>query len=107
LKQDVEIGLYKKTLFRDNLKMPDDPHENWDENAEDEDYMHQDPEKQQHIEIQKLFSEMERKAKKSMHYLELEGFVEKTEVPGVYKYTPEGLVLVQQQYKRMQDDGLI
>jgi hypothetical protein len=87
--------------------MPDDSYESWNEDAEDESDMHQNPERQQHIEIQKLFSEMEKKAKKSMRYLELEGFVEKTDTPGVYKYTPEGLFLAQQQYKKMQDDGLI
>ena len=44
--------------------MPDDSYESWNEDAEDESDMHQDPERQQHIEIQKLFSEMEKKAKK-------------------------------------------
>ena len=48
--------------------MHDDDHEDW---AEEKD----DSLNKQHMEIQKLFSEMERKAKKAMHYLELEGFV--------------------------------
>lgn len=58
-------------------------------------------------EIQRLLAEMELKAKKAMNYLILEGFVEKTSDPEVYKYTPEGLVLAQQQYKKMREDGLI
>jgi predicted transcriptional regulator len=58
-------------------------------------------------EIQKVFAEMERNAKKALHYLVLEGFVKPTDTPGVYEYTPEGLVLAQKQYKKMQDDGLI
>jgi predicted transcriptional regulator len=64
-------------------------------------------EKQKSVEIQKLFAEMERKAQKMMNYLVLEGFLEAASAPGIYKYTPEGLVMAQQQYKKMQDEGLL
>ena len=65
----------------------------------EEDDMHQ-----RQLEIQKLFRLMEDKAKSAMNYLVLEGFVEPTETPGEYEYTPEGLVLAQQKYKKMFDD---
>ena len=68
----------------------------------EEDDMHQ-----RQLEIQKLFRLMEDKAKSAMNYLVLEGFVEPTETPGEYEYTPEGLVLAQQKYKKMRDEGLL
>jgi predicted transcriptional regulator len=61
----------------------------------------------QHLEIQKLFKLMEAKAKSAMNYLVLEGFIIPTKNPGEYEYTPEGLVLAQQQYKKMRDEGLL
>jgi hypothetical protein len=57
--------------------------------------------------VQKILKAVDLKAKKAMHYLELEGFVERTSTPGVYKYTPEGLVLARKQYKEMKDQGLL
>jgi hypothetical protein len=80
--------------------MEEENHEDWSE-AEDPKADSPPPE------IQRLLAEMERKAKKAMNYLVLEGFVERTADPDVYKYTPEGLVLAQQQYKKMREDGLI
>jgi predicted transcriptional regulator len=76
---------------------------------DDHDWENEKPEVSKHSseEINKLFAEMERKAKKSLHYLILEGFIKPTDIKGVYEYTPEGLVLAQQQYKRMRDDGMI
>jgi hypothetical protein len=61
----------------------------------------------QHLEIQKLFKLMEAKAKNAMNYLILEGFVAPTKTQGVYEYTPEGLVLLQQHYKKLKDEGSI
>ena len=63
--------------------------------------------KEQSGEINRIFVEMENKAKKQLRYLILEGFVKPTDTKGVYEYTPEGLVLAQQQYKKMRDDGMI
>ena len=83
--------------------MSEDEHENWSEDESPEEAEHEDNES---MEIQRLLSEMEVKAKKAIHYLLLEGFIEKTEISGVYKYTPEGLVLARQQYKQMKDEGL-
>lgn len=80
--------------------MPDDEHNGWSE--EDEDTHDEEA-----VEIQKLLAAVDRMSKKAMHYLELEGFVEKTENPGVYKYTPEGLVMARMQYKQMKDQGLL
>jgi hypothetical protein len=57
-----------------------------------------------HKAIQQMFADMERRAKKSIQYLIMEGFVVPTETPGVYEYTPEGLVLAQQKYKKMLED---
>jgi predicted transcriptional regulator len=81
-----------------------------DENEEDyfgaeEDSSEPERYNKKQVEIQKLFSEIERRAKKSMEYLVMEGFIEKTSSPGVYTYTPEGLVLAQQQYKKLKEEG--
>lgn len=54
--------------------------------------------------IQDMLREMEKKAKQRLNYLELEGFVEKTNIPGVYEYTPEGLVAIREQYKKILED---
>lgn len=87
----------------------DDDDDKW-ENSDDEEVPEDHLEKRlrdNKEQIQKMLSEMEKKAKKQMRYLELEGFVEKTDVPGVYKYTPEGLVLAREKYKKMlQDEDL-
>jgi predicted transcriptional regulator len=80
--------------------MYDENHEHW----EDDESATSSPQQQQ---IQKLFAELELKAKKAMEYLVTEGFLEPTDTPGEYKYTPEGLVLAQQQYKQMRENGLI
>jgi hypothetical protein len=80
--------------------MREENHEDWDE-AEDQNH------KDLSQEIQKLLTELEVKAKKAMNYLVLEGFVERTDDPNVFKYTPEGLVLAQQQHKKMLEDGLL
>jgi predicted transcriptional regulator len=81
--------------------MHDGEQEDWDSPEDQPVY------DKQHVEIQKLFAEMEMKAKNAMNYLVLEGFVDPTDEPGVYKYTPEGLVLAQQQYKKLREDGLM
>jgi len=88
-------------IFKNNSTMHDDDEDDWLEKNED------NLPKNQNSEIQKLLAEMESKAKKAMHYLVLEGFVEPMGTPGLYKYTPEGAILAQQQYKKMQDEGLI
>lgn len=53
-------------------------------------------------EVQRLLAELQRKAANCMRYLVLEGFLEPSETPGEYKYTPEGLVLAQQAYRKLQ-----
>ncbi len=58
-------------------------------------------------EIQKMFEALEKRARKRTDYLLAEGFIETTDVPGVYKYTPEGLVLVHQHYKKLRDEGML
>jgi hypothetical protein len=74
---------------------------------DESDWNEEDDVHQRQLEIQKLFRLMEDKAKSAMNYLVLEGFVEPTETPGEYEYTPEGLVLAQQKYKKMRDEGLL
>lgn len=82
--------------------MYDENHEHWED-----DEPTTSRQQQQQEQIQKLFAELELKSKKAMEYLVTEGFLEPTDTPGEYKYTPEGLVLAQQQYKQMREDGLI
>ena len=77
----------------------DDEHNRW---SEDE-----DTQEEEALEVQKMLAAVDQMAKKAMRYLELEGFVERTSTPGVYKYTPEGLVLARKQYKEMKDQGLL
>jgi hypothetical protein len=82
--------------------------ESWNEDDNDnydEDTMSGGENKQR--EIQKLFAEMMVKAKKTMHYLVLEGFVEPTDDPNIFKYTPEGFVMAQKEYKKLKDQGLL
>lgn len=73
----------------------------------EEDNRDPEPANKQQLEIQKLFASLEAKAKNSMKYLITEGFLEPTDDPQVFKYTPEGLVLAKMQYKKLQEDGLI
>ena len=93
--------LYTLSSLQDNSGMYDENDESWEDH---EPIVPGLPQPQQ---IQKLLAEMELKAKKAMDYLVTEGFLEPTDTPGEYKYTPEGLVLAQQQYKQMKEDGLI
>lgn len=88
--------------------MHEQEHNDWDD--EDEESDHDDHHKlhdKQHKMIQQMFADMEKRAKKSIQYLIMEGFVVPTEIPGVYEYTPEGLVLAQQKYKKMLEDDSI
>ena len=80
--------------------MLNDDHDDWTDERENSSSA-------QDLEMQRLLAELDRKAKKAAHYLELEGFIEKTETPDIYKYTPEGYVLVKQQHKKMQENGLL
>ena len=75
-----------------------------DDWEDDEEIPHEDP---RNIEIQKMFAAIEKKAKAHINYMLLEGFIEPTSERGVYKYTPEGLVLAHQQYKSLKQQGLI
>jgi predicted transcriptional regulator len=59
------------------------------------------------LEMQKLLRQLELKSKNMFRYLITEGFIEKTDRPNEYKYTPEGFVLAQQQYKKMREEGLL
>lgn len=61
----------------------------------------------QQLEMQKLLRQLELKSKNMFRYLITEGFIEKTDRPDEYKYTPEGFVLAQRQYKKMQEEGLL
>lgn len=80
--------------------------ESWSDDDGDEDLSESNNESRQR-EIQKLFAEMMVKAKKSMHYLLLEGFVEPTDDPNLFKYTPEGFVMAQKEYRKLKDQGLM
>ena len=55
--------------------------------------------------IQKFFEYMEKKHMKMVEYMEQEGFIERTDQPGVFKYTPEGLVVIQEHYKKLKNNG--
>jgi len=81
--------------------MSNDEYDSWSEEEEE------DAQSDEALEVQKMLAAVDLRAKKAMHYLELEGFVERTATPGVYKYTPEGLVLARKQYKEMKDQGLL
>lgn len=76
----------------------------WQDDTPQDEREQQNP---QQAEIQRLLQEIEKKAKNAMRYLLLEGFLETTDTPGEYKYTPEGLVLAQIEYKRLKTNGLI
>ena len=77
----------------------DDENNRWSEE--------EDTQSEEAAEVQKILTAVDLMAKKAMRYLELEGFVERTDTPGVYKYTPEGMVLARKQYKEMKDQGLL
>ena len=83
--------------------MREDEQDHWSDENENE----QQPTSKKQVEIQRLFAEIARVSAQAMRYLVLEGFVEPTDKPGVYKYTPEGLVLASQQHKKMLEDGLL
>jgi hypothetical protein len=51
--------------------------------------------------IQKLINELNHRSKKCMDYLVAEGFIVPTDTPGVYNYTPEGLVLARRELKKL------
>lgn len=90
--------------------MHEQEHNDWDDDDDDEESNHGDHHElhdRQHKMIQQMFADMEKRAKKSIQYLIMEGFVVPTEIPGVYEYTPEGLVLAQQKYKKMLEDDAI
>jgi len=72
--------------------MDNDDNESWAENNPSE----------QIEQIQRLINELNFRAKKCVDYLVDEGFLEKTDTPGVFKYTPEGLVLAQMELKKLQ-----
>jgi hypothetical protein len=78
-----------------------------DEWEDDEEESSDQINKRKNQEIQQMLSELERYAKKQIQYLLLEGFIEPTDDPKVYSYTPEGIVLAQQKYKQLKDEGLI
>lgn len=82
--------------------MSNEDDNNWNEEGQKE------PQKSNRdLQIQKMFAEMEKKAKSHINYMLLEGFIEPTDEKGVYKYTPEGLVLAHEQYKSLRRQGLI
>lgn len=92
--------------------MHEQEHNDWDDDDDDDDEEsdhddHHELHDKQHKMIQQMFADMEKRAKKSIQYLIMEGFVVPTEIPGVYEYTPEGLVLAQQKYKKMLEDDSI
>jgi hypothetical protein len=71
--------------------MDNEDYESWGENSPNE----------QFEQIQKLINELNRRSKKCMDYLVAEGFIEPTATPGVYNYTPEGLVLAKREFKKL------
>jgi len=89
--------------MRNNLNMRDNS-DNWYNDEDGDARRHDDP---QQLEMQKLLGELERKSKNMFRYLITEGFIEKTDKPHEYKYTPEGFVLAQQQYKQLRKEGLL
>lgn len=94
------------TYWKNNMHEQDEYAWDDDDSFDDEslEKSQQELRDRQHKAIQKMFADMEKRAKKSIQYLIMEGFVVPTEVPGVYEYTPEGLVLAQQKYKKMLED---
>lgn len=84
-----------------NLSMNEDDWFDDEEEQRDNEHM------SQQLEMQKLLKQLELKSKNMFRYLITEGFIEKTDRPDEYKYTPEGFVLAQQQYKKMREEGLL
>jgi len=84
-----------------NLPMNSDEWHDEDENDRNE------PTSRQQIEMQKLLGQLEIKSKNMFRYLLTEGFIEKTDRPDEYQYTPEGFVLAMQQYKKLREEGLL
>jgi hypothetical protein len=84
-----------------------DSQDDWDDQYESDNESPEENHKKKNQEIQRMLSDLERYAKKQIQYLLLEGFIEPTDDPKVYNYTPEGIVLAQQQYKKLKDEGLI
>jgi predicted transcriptional regulator len=84
-----------------NLSMNEDDWFDDEEEQRDNEHM------SQQLEMQKLLKQLELKSKNMFRYLVTEGFIEKTDRPDEYKYTPEGFVLAQQQYKKMREEGLL
>jgi len=78
--------------------------EDWYEEDEPRNASKQEPNSE---EVQKMLLEIDRKTKNHIRYLILEGFIETTDNPKVFKYTPEGLVMVSAQYKKLKEEGLI
>ena len=60
---------------------------------------------QEMAEMQKLIEALQKKAANAVRYLVLEGFITPTDQPNHYEYTPEGLVLAQLEYKKLQSAG--
>lgn len=48
---------------------------------------------------------MQKQEKNDIDYMEKEGFIEKTDIPGMYQYTPEGFALIHEQYKKHKKNG--
>lgn len=80
---------------------------NEDDWFDDEEEQRDNEHMSQQLEMQKLLKQLELKSKNMFRYLITEGFIEKTDRPDEYKYTPEGFVLAQQQYKKMREEGLL
>ena len=80
--------------------MKDHENEDWnnEENADQESDLDMSA-------IMSMLKQIEKRSKNTMNYFIKEGFIEVTEDPNVYKYTPEGLVLLQEKYKQIQKNG--
>jgi predicted transcriptional regulator len=78
----------------------------WDDDDEEDESDEEEIDQAGH-EIQKILKEISRVSRKHIEYLLLEGFIEPTDDPHVFKYTPEGLVLAQQKYEKLREEGLL
>lgn len=86
--------------------MAKDNEYDWDDEDEEESRGEENADAASH-EIQKILKEISRVSKKHIEYLVLEGFIEPTDDPHIFKYTPEGLVLAQQKYEKLREEGLL
>lgn len=80
------------------------------EDYEDENPQSEEEEASQrrvHRYIAKMLGELEKSAKNNMRYLLAEGFLEPAEIEGTYKYTPEGIAVIEQQYRDLRKRGLL